>query len=149
MNQAVLETPERAMGLVKAAHSSRKNSEGSETEAAELRQEYEARLAELATHGFQAVEHSGSLVFARALEEDGGYEAECLVVLHPRNTQYGEHPCIHPCAVIQLDSRLQLRSGTPARRMLRYKKVELTRIRVYTLWLTCEEGTNFCTVHSE
>jgi hypothetical protein len=60
------------MGLVKAAHSSWKNSEGSETEAEELHQELEARLAELATHGFQAVEYSGSLVFARALVEDGG-----------------------------------------------------------------------------
>jgi hypothetical protein len=68
------EQSERAMGLVKAAHSSWKNAEGSKTEAEDLRQEFEARLAELATHGFQAVEHSGSLVFARALEEDGDYE---------------------------------------------------------------------------
>jgi hypothetical protein len=29
-----------------------------------LRQEFEARLTELATHGFQAVEYAGSLVFA-------------------------------------------------------------------------------------
>jgi hypothetical protein len=122
------------MGLVKvkAAHSSWKNSEGSETEAEELHQEFEARLAELAAHGFQAVGYFGSLVFARALVEDGEYEAGCPV--YPRNT-HGEHPCLHPCAVIQFDSRLQLRSGTPARRMLCYKKVELARIRVHTLWL--------------
>jgi hypothetical protein len=42
-------------------------SKGSDTEATELRQEFEARLAELATHGVQADEHSGSPVFARAL----------------------------------------------------------------------------------
>jgi hypothetical protein len=59
---------------VKAAHSSWKGSKGSETEATELRQEFEARLAELATHGFQAVEYSGSLVFARALALVGWWE---------------------------------------------------------------------------
>jgi hypothetical protein len=63
-----------ARGLVKAAHSSWKGSKGSETEATELRQEFEARLAELATHGFQAVEYSGSLVFARALALVGWWE---------------------------------------------------------------------------
>jgi hypothetical protein len=43
----------RAMGLVKAAHSSWKHSEGSAEETKELRQDYEARLTELATHGLQ------------------------------------------------------------------------------------------------
>jgi hypothetical protein len=107
------------MGLVKAAHFSWRNSTGSpETEAEELYQEYEARLAELATHGFQAVEHSGSLVFARALVEDGEYPADCLV---SAPSQYGEHPCLPPSAVIQFDSRLLLRyNGASARRMLRY-----------------------------
>jgi hypothetical protein len=53
--QSTSEQPGRAMGLVKAAHSSWKNSKGSETEATtELRQEFEARLAELAIHGFPA-----------------------------------------------------------------------------------------------
>ena len=52
------------MGLVKAAHSSWKGSKGSDTEATELRQEFEARLTELATLGFQAVEHAGSLVLS-------------------------------------------------------------------------------------
>jgi hypothetical protein len=74
----------RAMGLVKAAHSSWKGSKSSDTEATELRQEFEARLTELATHGLQAVEYSGSLVFARALVEDGEYEAGRLV--YPRST---------------------------------------------------------------
>jgi hypothetical protein len=118
---------DRAMGLVKAAHSSWTNSTGSETEADELYQEYEARLAELATYGLQAVVHSGSLVFARALMKDGEYSAELLSV----PSQYGEHPGLHPGAVEQLDSRLQLRSGTPARRMLRHKKVEHAQFRVY------------------
>jgi hypothetical protein len=45
------------MGLVEAAHSSWKGSKGSDTEATELRQELEARLAELATHGVQAVKN--------------------------------------------------------------------------------------------
>jgi hypothetical protein len=54
------------MGLVKAAHSSWKHSEGPDEETKELRQDYEARLTELATHGLQAVEISGDLVFARA-----------------------------------------------------------------------------------
>jgi hypothetical protein len=58
----------RAMGLVKAAHSSWKNSKGSETEATELRQEFEARLAALATHGFQAVEYSGSIILCALCE---------------------------------------------------------------------------------
>jgi hypothetical protein len=72
------------MGLVKAAHSSWKSSKGSVTEAPELRQEFEARLAELATYGVQAVEYSGGLVFARALVKDGVCSADCLVF--PRNT---------------------------------------------------------------
>jgi hypothetical protein len=71
--QSISEQSDRAMGLVKAAHSSWKSSTGPDTEATELRQEFEARLAELATRGFQAVEHAGSLVFARALVEDGEY----------------------------------------------------------------------------
>ena len=52
--QSISEQSDRAMGLVKAAHSSWKHSEGSDEEATELRQEFEARLAELATHGFPA-----------------------------------------------------------------------------------------------
>jgi hypothetical protein len=55
--QSTSEQSDRAMGLVKAARSSWKNSTGSDTEAEELHQEYEARLAELATHGLQAVEY--------------------------------------------------------------------------------------------
>jgi hypothetical protein len=48
------------MGLVSAVHSS---CEGPEEGPSELRQEFEARLSELATHGFQAAETSGGLVF--------------------------------------------------------------------------------------
>jgi hypothetical protein len=70
--QSISEQSDRAMGLVKAAHSSWKHSEGSDEEPTELRQEFEARLTELATQGFQAVEYAGSLVFARAPVEDGG-----------------------------------------------------------------------------
>jgi hypothetical protein len=33
--------------------------------------EFDARLTELATHGFQAAETAGGLFFARALVEDG------------------------------------------------------------------------------
>jgi hypothetical protein len=77
--QSISEQSDRAMGLVKAAHSSWKHSEGSDEETTELRQEFEARLTELATHGFQAVEYAGSLVFARAPVEDGEYTADCLV----------------------------------------------------------------------
>jgi hypothetical protein len=65
--QSYSEESERAMGLVSAAHSSWKNSEGPEEESSELRQEFEARLAELATHGFQAAETAGGLVFAGVL----------------------------------------------------------------------------------
>jgi hypothetical protein len=46
--QSTSEQSDRAMGLVKAAHSSWKGSRGSDTEATELRQEFEARLTELA-----------------------------------------------------------------------------------------------------
>jgi hypothetical protein len=133
------------MGLVKAVRSSWKNSGGSETEAKELRQEFEAaRLAELATHGFQAVEYSGSLVFARALVEDGEYEAGCLV--HPRNT--GSTLASHPVMLSSLtrvyncDPTLQ-RDGCCATKKLSSRASE------YILCgSTCEEGTNFCTVHS-
>jgi hypothetical protein len=55
------------MGLVRAARFSWKHPGGSDEGTKELRQEFEARLTELATHGLQAVEISGSLVFARAL----------------------------------------------------------------------------------
>jgi hypothetical protein len=103
--QSISGQSDRAMGLVKAAQSPWKGSKDSDTEAMELRQEFEARLAELATRGFQAVEYAGSLVFARAPVEDGEYSADCLV--HPRSTG-GEHPCLHPGAVKQLDSRLLL-----------------------------------------
>jgi hypothetical protein len=34
----------------------------------ELRQEFEARLAELATHGLQAVEYSGSIILCALCE---------------------------------------------------------------------------------
>jgi hypothetical protein len=71
--QSTSEQYDRAMGLVKAAHSSWKNAGGSETAEAEvLRQEYEARLAELATHGFQAVEHSGKPSLCKAAGRSRG-----------------------------------------------------------------------------
>ena len=129
--QSISEQSDRAMGLVKAAHSSWKNSTGSETEAEELHQEYEARLAELATPWVS----SGRIPRPAALSLQGagrrrGVQSGLLSV---RPSRSGEHPCLHPGAVKQFDSRLQLRSGTPARRMLRYKKVGLARIRVYTL----------------
>jgi hypothetical protein len=80
--------------------------------------------------------------------EDGEYEAgrpACVPA------QYGEHSCLRPCAVIQFDSRLHLRCGTPARRMLRYKKNGLTRISTRVDYSvaqsTCEDGTNFCVQH--
>jgi hypothetical protein len=132
------------VGLEKAARSSWKNSEGSETEAKELRQELEARLAELATHGLQAVGYSGSLVFARALEEDGEYEAGCLVC--PRNT--GSTLASHPelssslTRVYNCDPALK-RDGCCATKKLSSRASE------YILCgSTCEEGSNFCTVQS-
>jgi hypothetical protein len=50
------------MGLVGAVPRTRStwvNANASETESAELRREYEAGLAELATHGLQVVESIG------------------------------------------------------------------------------------------
>ena len=51
------------MGLVGAVPRTRStwvNANASETESAELRREYEAGLAELATHGLQVVESIGA-----------------------------------------------------------------------------------------
>jgi hypothetical protein len=129
--QSTSEQSGRAMGLVKAVHSSWKNSRGSDTEAEELHQEYEARLAELATHGFQAVEYSGSLVFARALEEVGEYAADCLV--YPRNAvstlAFTPVPLSSLTRVYTCDPLLQ-RGGCCAT-----KKLSSRASDVYTLWL--------------
>jgi hypothetical protein len=132
------------MGLVKAAHSSWKGSTGSDTEATELRQEFEARLAELATHGFQAVEYAGSLVFARALVEDGEYPADRLV--HPRNT--GSTLASPPVLLSSLtrvyscDTTAHQCDGCCAT-----KKLTLRALEYILCGATCEEGTNFCDVH--
>ena len=66
------------MGLVSAVHSSWRNAESPDGESTELRLEFEARLAELVTHGFQAAETSDGLVFARVPVEDGEYTADCF-----------------------------------------------------------------------
>ena len=142
--QSTSEQSDRAMGLVKAAHSSWKSSTGSDTEATELRQEFEARLTELATLGFQAVEYAGSLVFARAPVEDGEYRADCLV--YPRDP--GSTLASTPVPLNSLtrvyicDPALQ-RDGCCAT-----KKLSLRASEIILCGSTCNEGSNFCTVHS-
>jgi hypothetical protein len=143
--QSISEQPDRAMGLVKAAHSSWKSSTGSDEETTVLRQEFEARLTELATLGFQAVEHAGSLVlFARAPVEDGEYRADCLV--HPRDP--GSTLASTPVPLNSLtrvyicDPALQ-RDGCCAT-----KKLSLRASEIILCGSTCNEGSNFCTVHS-
>jgi hypothetical protein len=87
------------MGLVKAAHSPWKHSEGSDEETTVLRQEFEARLTELATHGFQAAEYAGSLVFARMpVVEDGEYTAQLIAqcTLAIRGAPLPPPRCLHP-----------------------------------------------------
>jgi hypothetical protein len=132
------------MGLVKAAHSSWKGSKGSDTEATELRQEFEARLAELAIHGVQADEYAGSLVFARALVEDGEYSADCLV--HPRSTGSTLASTPVPLNILTrvytCDTTAHQRDGCCATKKLRQGASEYVICRS-----TCEEGTNFCSVH--
>ena len=142
--QSISEQSDRAMGLVKAAHSSWKHSEGSDEEATELRQEFEARLAELATHGFQAVEHAGSLVFARAPVEDGEYTADCLVYPRDPGSTLASTP-------VPLSSLTRVYSCDPA--LLRdgccaTKKLRGAALEIILCGSTCDEGTNFCTVHS-
>jgi hypothetical protein len=142
--QSISEQSGRAMGLVKAAHSSWKGSEDPGTEATELRQEFEARLTELATHGFQAVEYAGSLVFARAPVEDGEYTADCLV--YPRDP--GSTLASTPVPLNSLtrvyicDPALQ-RDGCCAT-----KKLSSRASEIVLCGSTCNEGSNFCTVHS-
>jgi hypothetical protein len=88
--------------------------------------------------------HSGSLVFARALEEVGEYAADCL--LYPRNTvstlAFTPVPLSSLTRVYTCDPLLQ-RGGCCATKKLSSRASE------YILCgSTCDEGSNFCTVHS-
>ena len=145
--QSTSEQSDRAMGLVKAAHSSWKNSTGSESEVTELHQELVARLAELAaTHGFQAVEHAGSFVFARALVKDGEYPADCLV--YPRSTGSTLASTPVPLNILTrvytCDTTAHQCDGCCAT-----KKLRLAASEYILCGSTCVEGTNFCAQHSK
>jgi hypothetical protein len=94
------------MGLVGAVPRTRStwvNANASETESAELRREYEAGLAELATHGLQVVESIGGLVFARvpvARAVGGGEAYSPGELVYPRDP--GSHLESMPVMLVDL-----------------------------------------------
>jgi hypothetical protein len=124
--------------MVSAAHSPWRNAEGPEGESTELRLEFEARLAELATHGFQAAETTGGLVFARVLVEDEEYSAECLVCPreHTGSSSLGSHPVpLSGLTRVYTCETVHQRDGCCAT-----KKLSLHASEYILCGSTCEEG---------
>jgi hypothetical protein len=127
--QSFSEESERVMGLVSAAHSPWIHAEGPEEESTELRLEFEARLAELATHSRVS---SGRVLRRSCLcKGAGGRRGVSGWVLSAPSRYGGSHLGSTPVPLSELTRvytcEAAYHSGTVQR--------ENARIRVRTLWL--------------
>ena len=137
----------QAMGLVKAAYASLKNSASlTKTEQEECHKEYDARRNDLACHGLQVIETSeGKLDFAAVHSPVEAHDKSLLI--WPRGT--GDSLASEPRPVGELTKLYSLESFLIGDSCCATKKLRTAGPEYIICGVSTDDGLDFCKTHQK